>query len=159
MRASRIEHQFVEEIPRQIQGGILYISTTYATAMHRCACGCGAEVVTPLSPTDWSLIFDGETVSLTPSIGNWAFPCRSHYWIDRGEVVWAGDMSDRAIELGRARNRKVKAVYYDIKVHATPPAAAYAAGQTPQPHQETAPPRRSLLKLFARLLGMGKAGE
>jgi len=34
-------------------------------------------VVTPLSPTGWSLIFDGETVSLYPSIGNWNFPCRS----------------------------------------------------------------------------------
>jgi hypothetical protein len=47
----------------------------------KCACGCGKEVVTPLSATDWKLIFDGKTVSLDPSIGNWGFPCRSHYWV------------------------------------------------------------------------------
>jgi hypothetical protein len=36
----------------------------------------------PISPADWQLAYDGDTVSLTPSIGNWGFPRRSHYWID-----------------------------------------------------------------------------
>ena len=31
-----------------------------------------------------------DTVSLHPSIGNWSFPCRSHYWIRGNRVVWAG---------------------------------------------------------------------
>ncbi|MFC4855982.1 DUF6527 family protein [Actinophytocola glycyrrhizae] len=30
--------------------------------------------------------FNGETVSLSPSIGNWSFPCRSHYYsLERSE--------------------------------------------------------------------------
>jgi hypothetical protein len=36
----------------------------------------------PLSPTDWKLTFDGVSVSLHPSDGNWSFPCRSHYRIE-----------------------------------------------------------------------------
>lgn len=149
MRASRVAYRFVEDVPRQIQGGILYISTTYATAMHRCACGCGAEVVTPLSPTDWSLIFDGESISLTPSIGNWAFPCRSHYWIDRGEVVWAGDMSDRVIELGRARDRNLKKTYYHAKSSAHQPVEVRHTSATIQ-KLESAPRKGKSMLAFLR---------
>ena len=38
-------------------------------------------MVTPLKPTDWKLTFDGKTITLYPSIRNWNFACRSHYWI------------------------------------------------------------------------------
>jgi len=31
-------------------------------------------------------------VSLAPSIGNWSFPCNSHYWITGNEVRWAADV-------------------------------------------------------------------
>ena len=51
--------------------------------------GCGGRVVTPLSPDDWRLTYDGDTVSLWPSIGNWAFACQSHYWIRSDQIVWA----------------------------------------------------------------------
>jgi hypothetical protein len=70
-------------------------------------------VVTPFSPTDWKLYFDGENVSLEPSIGNWSFPCRSHYWIRGGEVRWAANMSKHAIEAGRQHDRQRKAAYYE----------------------------------------------
>lgn len=59
----KIEHRFVECIPDFIESGVLYISITYATAMHLCVCGCSREVVTPFSPTDWKLLFDGETAT------------------------------------------------------------------------------------------------
>jgi len=107
-----LSHQFVQFIPEQLQEGVLYVSTVYATATHRCFCGCGREVVTPLSPTDWKLTFDGETVSLSPSIGNWSFPCRSHYWIEANEVQWSGEMSQKAIDAGRSRDRQLKAAYF-----------------------------------------------
>jgi hypothetical protein len=42
-------------------------------------CGCGKKVVLPLHPTHGKLTYDGETVSLSPSVGNWSFPCESHY--------------------------------------------------------------------------------
>jgi hypothetical protein len=98
---NHIPHEFVEFIPDGLKEGTLYISMQFATAVHKCCCGCGNEVVTPFSPTDWKLIFNGVSISLTPSIGNWGFECRSHYWIKEGKVVWAGDMSSKQITTGR----------------------------------------------------------
>jgi hypothetical protein len=85
----KFAHQFVEFMPEPLAPETIYISTRFSLVSHLCACGCGEEVVTPLSPTDWHLIFNGETVSLFPSIGNWNFKCRSHYWIMRDTVEWA----------------------------------------------------------------------
>lgn len=76
----------------------------YATSAHSCCCGCGEEVITPFTPTDWKITFDGKTNSLRPSIGNRALKCRSHYVIDRGKVIEAGPSSDeRAIYLRGSR--------------------------------------------------------
>lgn len=85
----KLTHRFVEFMPERLEAGVLYISITYGTASHLCCCGCGREVVTPIARSGWRLIYDGETVSLHPSIGNWAFPCKSHYWISDGRVEWA----------------------------------------------------------------------
>jgi hypothetical protein len=109
-----MQHEFVDCIPDQLREGVLYISLSYATAVHKCACGCGQEVVTPFSPTDWSMVFNGEAVSLAPSIGNWSFPCRSHYWIERGRVVWAPAWSSRQIAEGRFNDARRKAAYFDV---------------------------------------------
>lgn len=102
------EHQFVQFIPDDLRDGVLYVSMEFATATHKCACGCGNKVVTPITRTDWRLIFDGESVSLEPSIGNWNFPCRSHYWITGGRVLWADDWSEGKISAGRARDARRK---------------------------------------------------
>ena len=83
-----VQHQFVEFIPDDIQEGILYISIPYATVIHKCACGCGNEVVTPLSPEDWQFTFDGKTVSLYPSIGSRNLMCKSHYWITQNQIEY-----------------------------------------------------------------------
>jgi hypothetical protein len=79
----------VEFIPEELAEAILYISIEYSTASHLCMCGCGSKIVTPLAPGRWSIVFDGETVSLRPSIGNWSYPCQSHYWLRGGRVEWA----------------------------------------------------------------------
>jgi hypothetical protein len=113
VKVSRLEHRFVEFLPDDIQEGVLYVSMPYAVAEHRCCCGCGEKVVTPLSPTDWELIFDGKTVSFRPSIGNWNFPCQSHYWIRRSEVIPAPRWTREQIEAGRARDRRRKEAYYE----------------------------------------------
>lgn len=107
-----LTHEFVEFIPDVIDEEKLYVSMEYATMVHKCACGCGKEVVTPLSPTDWKLIFDGKTVSLEPSIGNWGFPCRSHYWVRNNRAVWAEDWSQARVNANRARDRRTKDEYY-----------------------------------------------
>lgn len=112
MVTNQFKIQFTEFIPEDIKDGVLYISMEYATASHKCACGCGEEVVTPFTPTDWKMIYDGETVTLSPSIGNWSYPCRSHYLIQNNKVVWACDMSQSVIEKGRVRDKGNKERYY-----------------------------------------------
>ncbi len=114
-----IRHEFVEFIPETLDEGVIYISIPYATASHNCFCGCGMKVVTPFSPTDWKLIFDGKTVTLDPSIGSWSLPCRSHYWIVRNKVRWAGQWTDKQIQAGRAYDSLAKQSYY--REAATPP--------------------------------------
>ena len=108
MRHTTLTHKFVEYIPDELDNGTIYISIGFATAAHKCCCGCGEEVVTPLSPTDWKLTFDGETVSLFPSIGNWSFACQSHYWIERNRVRWAPRWSRGEIAAGRALDAREK---------------------------------------------------
>ncbi len=111
MRLARLEAEFVEFIPEQLAPGVLYVSRRYSTAAHLCCCGCGLEVVTPLNPAKWQLSERGRGVSLSPSIGNWGFPCQSHYWIDGGQVRWAGAMSPAAISAVKARDRKDAKIY------------------------------------------------
>lgn len=108
MRSVLLAPRFVESIPETLDRDVLYVSMTFATAMHLCACGCGREVVTPLSSTDWKLWFDGEHVTLYPSVGNWSFPCRSHYWIRKNGIHWAASMSETAIRDLRALDRARK---------------------------------------------------
>ena len=66
-RQTVLAHEFVEYMPHQLNDGVLYVSMPFATVAHKCCCGCGRDGVTPLSPTDWKLIFDGQFTSLDPS--------------------------------------------------------------------------------------------
>ncbi len=85
-----VNHEFTHHIPLgdQMEEGVVYVSMPYAIAVHLCCCGCGNEVVTPFHPKQWRLTFDGESISLSPSIGNWSFDCQSHYWITQDRVMW-----------------------------------------------------------------------
>lgn len=103
-----IQHKFVEFIPEILEDGIIYITVEYRTAVHKCMCGCGNKVVTPFSPSDWQLIFDGKTISLKPSIGNWSFECRSHYWIINNEIVLGEKWDEDKIKKGRKADKKRK---------------------------------------------------
>lgn len=107
-RLEWVTHEFVEFIPQELEPGTVYISVEYATCAHLCLCGCGEKVVTPLAPTDWRLTFDGEAISLDPSIGNWSFDCQSHYWIEESRVIWARQWSKEKIKANRARDRHQK---------------------------------------------------
>jgi hypothetical protein len=107
-----LAHEFVEYIPEEVREGTLYISMEYGTAVHKCCCGCGREVVTPLSPTGWQLTFDGKSVSLYPSIGSWSLPCQSHYFITKNKVVWAPKWAKQQIARGRAAEARAKEEYY-----------------------------------------------
>ena len=112
-RRLRVQHQFVEFIPQELEFGTIYVSTEYATCSHLCLCGCGTKVVTPLAPTEWRLTFDGETISLSPSIGNWSFDCQSHYWIKRSRVDWAAAWSKEKVRANRVRDQELKREYFN----------------------------------------------
>lgn len=103
-RLTHIQHKFVEFIPEKIEPGTLYISKRFSTATHFCCCGCGLDVVTPLKPAKWQLIERNGSVSLIPSIGNWSFPCQSHYWIRSGRVEWAAAISKKTIAYVQAKD-------------------------------------------------------
>jgi hypothetical protein len=107
-----LKHEFVEFIPDELEQGTIYVSIRFATASHLCLCGCGNKVVTPIRPTDWTLIFDGKTISLDPSIGNWSFSCRSHYWIRNNRVKWAPKWSREQVEHGRLHDGYSKQSYF-----------------------------------------------
>lgn len=104
---------FVEFIPENLENGVIYISRKYGTASHKCCCGCGTKVVTPITPTDWNLSFDGKSVSLSPSIGNSELPCKSHYWIQKNRVIWESPMSPQLTAFSRARERRRKSEYFN----------------------------------------------
>src|SRR2546428_1364641 len=128
-----LAYEFVEFIPDELKERTLYISHTYCTAVHKCCCGCGREVVTPLSPTGWQLTFDGKTVSLYPSIGSWSLPCQSHYFITKNKVVWAPKWTKKQIARGRALELRAKENYYAKTQHTVAAAAtpsASASGST-----------------------------
>lgn len=112
IRYRELTHRFVGFIPELIEPGILYVSTEYATAVHACCCGCGKEVVTPFTPTDWKMTFDGETISLWPSVGNWRFPCRSHYVLKENRAIESSNWSDEEVAVELQRDEAAKGTFY-----------------------------------------------
>lgn len=107
-----LQHRFLEFIPQELEDNILYVSIEYCTTAHLCMCGCGNKVITPLAPTSWKLTFDGKTISLYPSIGNWNFECQSHYWISNNKVKYVEKWSRKQIENGRLSDVNQKLEYY-----------------------------------------------
>lgn len=102
----------VEFIPKELEEGVLYVSSRFSTASHLCCCGCGTKIVTPIHPTEYSLTVRNGLVSLHPSIGNWNHPCQSHYFIRNNQIVWAGNMTPAQIRSGRAFDDAQKDRYF-----------------------------------------------
>lgn len=101
--APRIRHQFTDRFPPELEPGVLYVSMEFRTTTHLCPCDCGNVVTLPLRPTAWRIAYDGETIAMSPSVGNWSFPCRSHYWIRNSEIHWAADWTDDQVDAERRR--------------------------------------------------------
>lgn len=113
MKITRFTPRYMDSFPRPLEEGVLYISQRFGMAAHSCACGCGHEVMTPLKPTQWRLTVNpAGGVTLHPSIGNWGFPCRSHYWIRNNKVVWSYQMSDVEIHRNRQLDQAARETYY-----------------------------------------------
>ena len=88
MRIREIQHSFVEYVPDTLVDGVIYVSIPFSTATHKCFCGCGWEVTTPIAPNAWELTYNGRSVSLNPSVGSRNLKCNSHYWIRKNRVDW-----------------------------------------------------------------------
>lgn len=130
-RLTQLAPRFVEAVPEVLEPGQLYVSIPYGTVVHLCCCGCGEEVVTPLTPTDWRMTYDGEEVSLHPSVGSWTLPCRSHYVIARSQVRWAKPWTERQIADERSRDRVAKAEFFRVNRSTPTTAPAQEQQRTP----------------------------
>lgn len=110
-RIESFEPFFCDSIPSELAPGVLYISMTGRIAMHLCPCGCGEVVVTSFAPGHWLLLFDGDSVSLSPSIGNYYFECHSHYFIRNNKVKWCKDEMEHCSFFKKTRSKKNKKTF------------------------------------------------
>lgn len=142
MKILELTPRYQEEFPRVLEEGILYISEECELAAHKCCCGCGEDVITPLNQARWRLDHHDGRVSLYPSIGNWKFACRSHYWIRNNRVIPSFGMDNEEIaeiiELDQADREEYFAQLQD----APPPS-----------HSQAVPPKSQpwIARLFKRL--------
>jgi len=118
-KLSIVRPVFVETIPidsTDIKEEILYISMKYNTLVHRCPCGCGGLSEIGLHPATRSLIYDGQNVTIEPSIGVQALPCKSHYWIRKNRILWAKPLGKDADEIFD-RKRRVLTTAFERKAN------------------------------------------
>ena len=80
-----------------MKDGVLYLSRRFGIAIHMCACGCRVQTVTPIEkPHGWDFFEGPHGPTLRPSIGNQRLPCKSHYWVTDGAIVWCADSPTQA---------------------------------------------------------------
>ena len=105
-RAKRVTSFVVARgpIPVQLAPGTLYVNPQGNRAHHLCACGCEERVLTPLNDLEWELYGSDKMPSLRPSVGNWNLNCKSHYFVQNGQVSWARKFSSKEIEDCRQRD-------------------------------------------------------
>lgn len=147
MKTKTIRPKFVVQFPAVFEQGVLYVSDEFETAGHLCCCGCGEKVITPLNPAKWRLRKEGGTVSLSPSIGNWNYPCKSHYLITKNQVIEAGQLDAGKIKAVQRRDRQDMERYVAVVNART--------GKSPERAQESLAqivPKKSFMSEFVTLL-------
>lgn len=111
-----VTYTFVDYIPEDLDEGVIYIALEFGAVIHLCCDGCGERVSTPLHPAQWKLIFDGETVSIQPSVGSSELACNSHYIIERNRVRWCRPLTEWKAAKDRAADVATVDRYFDPKV-------------------------------------------
>lgn len=114
-RVDILKPVYVQYIPSAdfIREGELYISREFQTAVHKCCCGCGEEVVTPLNSAQWQIHKVNGKITVNPSIGNWSYPCRSHYLIRNNRIVWAAAFSEAQVKRVQEGDRRALEQYIE----------------------------------------------
>lgn len=64
-----------------------------ADVAYRCPCGCDGVIVLPVAAQNkggcWGYSIDAQgQPTLTPSVSQIGYPCKSHYFIREGKVQW-----------------------------------------------------------------------
>lgn len=98
-RIDEIKPVLVMELPKSVNDmkhGILYLKhnedDTYES-FHLCPCGCGEPVYLLYGGKGWNitLSINGrglKSVTISPSVGCFDFPCKSHYFIRENKIIW-----------------------------------------------------------------------
>src|SRR3954447_17039700 len=128
----QVTHRFVERVPSPLEDGVVYVSIGFGTVIHKCCCGCGAKVVTPLTPVDWAVIYDGQSISLYPSIGRHDAPCQSHYWIRNDRVIWSDKWSKSKVDNLKRREARLRDGYFGLDQSRPRQAGGDKADQGPE---------------------------
>ena len=113
MELKEFEMRLVHRVPETLEFGVLYVCFECNVVVHLCACGCGEKVVLPIDPDFWIVKYDGEQISLSPSVGNFQFKCKSHYWIRDNRVVW---VKEKVKESNVPKQCSKKDAFYDVIV-------------------------------------------
>lgn len=91
MKINELKVKQVVHIDEKLEEGVLYVSKRFQVCIHLCACGCGAQTVTPVqSHTDWEMSGTDEVVTLRPSILNPQpfCPNGAHYYVTDNKIEW-----------------------------------------------------------------------
>lgn len=83
----------VERIPKPLAPGIVYVSEEFGVGALLCACGCGHKVSLIVPESHQVRVYEGAP-TISPSISVCDGPCRSHFFIRRGEVDWCPAFSE-----------------------------------------------------------------
>ena len=115
-KAQEIRPRFVESIPPgRPPAGEFLISIKYGMGVLRCPCGCGNTMDVNIEPHRWSIKWDGEHISVCPSISSDWMGCRSHYWVRRNRIVWGYPISRTAEEKKEKEEAKARERIYKPK--------------------------------------------
>ena len=118
MRVNSVEPIFLAVIPAELESAKLYISIEYGSVLHLCCCGCGRTVSTPLSPVQWRITYDGQCVSLHPSVESDGFPCESHYVIRSNRVDWVEHLPKESAQSRRLADHRAVEAYFESRTPA-----------------------------------------
>lgn len=80
-------YRSVERVPKVMEAGVVYHSQEFELAGLLCACGCGHQV-TLLVPDSHQVTDQDGWATVSPSIGVFDAPCKSHFIIRAGHVHW-----------------------------------------------------------------------
>lgn len=96
-----------------MEDGVVYHTEEFELAGMLCACGCGHRI-TLLVPDSHQVLNDDGYATVSPSVGVFDAPCRSHFFIHAGEVEWlpafTGEAASRIM-----RNQIARHVARDTK--------------------------------------------